>query len=58
MLDAAPGAAAFFDAQPPGYRRLAVHWVMSAKRPETRERRLAQLVADSSAGLRLKQWRR
>ena len=57
-LDAVPEAAAFFDAQPPGYRRLAVHWVVSAKKPETRERRLAQLVADSGAGLRLKQFRR
>ena len=43
-------AAAFFDAQPPWYRRTAVHWVISAKREETRERRLAQLIADSAAG--------
>jgi uncharacterized protein YdeI (YjbR/CyaY-like superfamily) len=43
-------AAAFFDAQPPWYRRTATHWVVSAKRPETRERRLAQLVAASAAG--------
>jgi uncharacterized protein YdeI (YjbR/CyaY-like superfamily) len=43
-------AAAFFDAQAPWYRRTATHWVISAKRPETRERRLAQLIADSAAG--------
>jgi uncharacterized protein YdeI (YjbR/CyaY-like superfamily) len=43
-------AAAFFDAQPPWYRRTAIHWVISAKREETRERRLAQLIADSAAG--------
>jgi uncharacterized protein YdeI (YjbR/CyaY-like superfamily) len=24
---------AFFEAQPPGYRRIATHWVMSAKKP-------------------------
>lgn len=30
--------------------RSAAHWVISAKRPETRERRLAQLIADSAAG--------
>jgi uncharacterized protein YdeI (YjbR/CyaY-like superfamily) len=53
-LDAEPGAAAFFDAQPPGYRRTAVHWVTSAKKPETRDRRLATLIADSAAGRRLK----
>jgi uncharacterized protein YdeI (YjbR/CyaY-like superfamily) len=45
----------FFSAQPPGYRRTATHWVMSAKREETRERRLAQLVTDSAAGRRLAQ---
>jgi uncharacterized protein YdeI (YjbR/CyaY-like superfamily) len=43
-------AAAFFDAQPPWYRRTATHWVISAKREETRARRLAQLIADSAAG--------
>jgi uncharacterized protein YdeI (YjbR/CyaY-like superfamily) len=45
----------FFQAQPPGYRRTALHLVVSAKRPETRERRLDQLIADSAAGRRLKQ---
>jgi uncharacterized protein YdeI (YjbR/CyaY-like superfamily) len=44
---------AFFRAQPPGYRRTVTGWVMSAKRPETRERRLAMLIADSAAGHRL-----
>lgn len=46
---------AFFQAQPPGYRRTAIHLVVSAKRETTRERRLAQLIEDSAAGLRLKQ---
>jgi uncharacterized protein YdeI (YjbR/CyaY-like superfamily) len=52
-LRANAAAAAFFDAQPPGYRRTATHWVMSAKREETRDRRLAQLIADSAAGRRI-----
>lgn len=43
-------AAAFFDAQPPWYRRGAIHWVVSAKREDTRARRLRQLIADSAAG--------
>jgi uncharacterized protein YdeI (YjbR/CyaY-like superfamily) len=47
-------AAAFFDAQPPGYRWLAIDWVISAKRQETRDRRLAQLIADSAAGRRIR----
>jgi uncharacterized protein YdeI (YjbR/CyaY-like superfamily) len=46
-------AAAFFDAQPPGYRKTAIHWVITAKQEETRERRLRQLVADSAAGRRI-----
>lgn len=43
-------AAAFFDAQPPWYRRTSIHWVISAKRDETRRRRLDQLIADSAQG--------
>jgi uncharacterized protein YdeI (YjbR/CyaY-like superfamily) len=41
---------AFFEAQPPSYRRAAIHWVTSAKKPETRDRRLAQLIECSAAG--------
>jgi uncharacterized protein YdeI (YjbR/CyaY-like superfamily) len=41
---------AWFEAQPPSYRRTATYWVISAKRPENRERRLEQLIADSAAG--------
>ena len=47
----------FFQSQPPGYRRTAVHLVVSAKRPETREKRLNQLIEDSADGLRIKQLR-
>jgi uncharacterized protein YdeI (YjbR/CyaY-like superfamily) len=39
-----------WSAQPPWYRRTATHWVMSAKREETRDRRLARLIEDSAAG--------
>jgi uncharacterized protein YdeI (YjbR/CyaY-like superfamily) len=38
----------FFQAQPPWYRRTCARWVMSAKREETRRRRLDTLVADSA----------
>ena len=44
---------AFFRAQPAGYQRLATYWVLSAKREETRARRLATLIADSAADRRL-----
>lgn len=43
----------FFEAQPPGYRRRGVHYVMMAKGDETRARRLAQLIDASARGLRL-----
>lgn len=48
----------FWTAQPPGYRKTASWWVESAKREETRLRRLDQLVADSAAGLRIALLRR
>jgi hypothetical protein len=41
---------------PPSYRRPALWWVISAKRPETRERRLATLIEDSAAGRRLERF--
>lgn len=49
---------AWFCAQAPSYQRAAKHWVVSAKRPETRERRLARLVEDSRARRRLEQFSR
>lgn len=48
----------FFDSQPPGYRKTAIWWVVSAKREETRARRLATLIADSAAGARIAPLRR
>jgi len=45
----------YFEGQPPSYRRPALWWVVSAKRPETRERRLATLIEDSAAQRTLKQ---
>jgi uncharacterized protein YdeI (YjbR/CyaY-like superfamily) len=51
---AAPAAWEWFERQPPSYRRAAIHWVTSAKRPETRERRLAALIEDSAHGRTVK----
>ncbi len=39
--------------QPPGYQRLAIHWVTSAKQDDTRCRRLAQLIAITAHQRRL-----
>jgi uncharacterized protein YdeI (YjbR/CyaY-like superfamily) len=52
---ASPRAWEFFQAQPPSYRQTAIYWVVTAKREETRARRLAALIADSAAGRRLAQ---
>jgi uncharacterized protein YdeI (YjbR/CyaY-like superfamily) len=57
-LRANRAAAEYFDSRPPWYRRTAIHLVMSAKREETRERRLKQLIDDSAAGRDIKQLRR
>lgn len=43
-----------FSAFPPSYRHPAIWWVVSAKKPETRARRLATLIADSAAGRKIK----
>jgi len=48
----------FFQSQPPGYRRTAIHWVISAKREATRTRRLGILIEDSAAGRRIAPLRR
>jgi uncharacterized protein YdeI (YjbR/CyaY-like superfamily) len=50
---ARPEAWKFFLSQPPSYRKVATYWVVSAKREETRERRLATLIRDSAAGRRI-----
>lgn len=50
QLQGNAAAWAFFARQPPSYRRTALWWVVSAKQPTTRQRRLTQLIADSAAG--------
>jgi uncharacterized protein YdeI (YjbR/CyaY-like superfamily) len=45
-------------AQPPGYRKMVTWWVLSAKKEETRQKRLDQLIADSAKGLRIAELRR
>lgn len=42
-----------WDKRPPGYRKVALHWVTSAKKPETRARRLAVLIEDSAHGRKI-----
>jgi uncharacterized protein YdeI (YjbR/CyaY-like superfamily) len=48
----------FFRSQAPWYQRTATWWVISAKREETRQKRLATLIVDSAAGRRIDQLNR
>jgi uncharacterized protein YdeI (YjbR/CyaY-like superfamily) len=57
-LRANAAAAEYFDSRPPWYRRTATHWVISAKREDTRKRRLTQLIEDSANGIDIKPLRR
>jgi uncharacterized protein YdeI (YjbR/CyaY-like superfamily) len=45
---------AYFESAPPGYRKTMLHWVTSAKKAETRARRLGQLVQACAAGVRMR----
>ena len=49
---------AHFESRPPSYRRPAIWWVVSAKREDTRARRLRTLIEDSGAGRRIGPMRR
>jgi uncharacterized protein YdeI (YjbR/CyaY-like superfamily) len=42
----------FFQSEPPSIRKVCIFWVMSAKKDETRVRRLEQLIESSAAGVR------
>ena len=50
QLRADAAAWQFFQAQPRSYRQAAIRWVISAKRAETRQSRLARLIEDSAQG--------
>ncbi len=51
-------AAAFFDKQAPWYQRTVLHWIVSAKRDDTRKRRLSTLIETSAAGQTINQFTR
>ena len=53
-LLADPAAAAFWGIATASYRKMAENWVVTAKREETRESRLRQLIEDSAAGMLIK----
>ena len=55
LFEANRAAWTFFAAQPPWYRKTAIWWVVSAKKAETRDRRLATLIEESAASRTIRQ---
>ena len=53
QLKAKKRAWTFFEAQAPYYKKLMARWVMTAKREETRDKRLARLIDYSERGERI-----
>lgn len=56
VLKGAVKAWAWFTSQAASYQHAATHWVTSAKKEETRARRLAQLIEHSAEGKKLRQF--
>ena len=46
---------AWFQSQAPWYQRICAHYVLSAKRPETRHKRFAEVLERAKLGKRIKQ---
>lgn len=57
QLRANDAAWAFWQAQPPSYRKGAAWWVVSAKKEETQRSRLATLIDDCANGRLIAQYR-
>jgi uncharacterized protein YdeI (YjbR/CyaY-like superfamily) len=53
-----PKAWDFFESQPGSYRKAALWWIVSAKKEETRAKRVATLIDDSANGRTIKQFTR
>jgi uncharacterized protein YdeI (YjbR/CyaY-like superfamily) len=58
LFQANAAAWSFFQSRPPGYRKTATWWVVSAKQEATRMRRLRTLIEDSAAGRKVGPLRR
>ena len=56
-LDATPGARTHWDAFPPSTRRGILEWILAAKRPETRAKRIRQTADQAARNIRANQWR-
>lgn len=55
-LDKSRAARANWDAFPPSAKRAILQWVLSAKRPETRQKRIDETVSQAAKNVRANQW--
>ena len=53
-----PPAKKYFDAFPPSAKRGILEWVLSAKRPETRAKRIAETARLAAENIRANQWKK
>jgi uncharacterized protein YdeI (YjbR/CyaY-like superfamily) len=56
-LEANPAAQEFFDAFPRSVKRSILEWILNAKKPETRAKRIAETVELAARNIRANQWR-
>jgi uncharacterized protein YdeI (YjbR/CyaY-like superfamily) len=54
QFEAEAAAWRYFESAPPGYRKTLLHWIVTAKKPETRARRLAELIGACAEQRRLR----
>lgn len=57
-FDAHPGSRAAWDGFPPSARRGILEWILTAKRPATRQKRLDETARLAARGERANQWKR
>jgi uncharacterized protein YdeI (YjbR/CyaY-like superfamily) len=57
-LKSNPTASDFFNAFPPGVKKGIYQWIISAKREETRSKRIAETVTLAQKNIRANQWRK
>ena len=56
-LDASPSARTHWDAFPRSAKRMILEWISTAKRPETRAKRIRQTVDEAAENRRANEWR-
>jgi uncharacterized protein YdeI (YjbR/CyaY-like superfamily) len=56
-FDRQPGSRDNWDGFPPSVRRGILEWILDARRPATRAKRIEETAVDAAAGKRANQWR-